>query len=45
MESSDYIYGLRAIIEAIREGRAIDKLFIKKDLHNLKLGTKNKPEP
>ena len=32
MESSDYIYGLRAIIEAIREGRAIDKLFIKKDL-------------
>ncbi len=32
MESSDYIYGLRAIIEAIREGRSIDKLFIKKDL-------------
>ncbi len=32
MESSDYIYGLRAIIEAIREGRPIDKLFIKKDL-------------
>lgn len=32
MEREDYIYGLRAIIEAIREGRPIDKLFIKKDL-------------
>lgn len=32
MEPGDYIYGLRAIIEAIREGRPIDKLFIKKDL-------------
>ncbi len=32
MESTDYIYGLRAIIEAIKEGKAIDKLFIKKDL-------------
>ena len=32
MESTDYIYGLRAIIEAIREGRQIDKLFVKKDL-------------
>lgn len=32
MENTDYIYGLRAIIEAIREGRSIDKLFIKKDL-------------
>ncbi len=32
MEPTDYIYGLRAIIEAIREGRSIDKLFIKKDL-------------
>ena len=32
MEPTDYIYGLRAIIEAIREGRPIDKLFIKKDL-------------
>ncbi len=32
MESTDYIYGLRAIIEAIREGKSIDKLFIKKDL-------------
>ncbi len=33
MESTDYIYGIRAIIEAIKEGRQIDKLFIKKDLH------------
>ncbi len=32
MEPTDSIYGLRAIIEAIREGRSIDKLFIKKDL-------------
>ncbi len=32
MESNDYIYGLRAIIEAIREGRQIDKLLLKKDL-------------
>ena len=32
MEANDYIYGLRAIIEAIRSGRAIDKLFIRKDL-------------
>lgn len=32
MEATDYIYGLRAIIEAIREGKSIDKLFIKKDL-------------
>jgi len=32
MEANDYIYGLRAVIEAIREGRQIDKLFIKKDL-------------
>lgn len=32
MEPGDYIYGLRAIIEAINEGRPIDKLFIKKDL-------------
>lgn len=32
MESTDYIFGLRAVIEAIREGRHIDKLFIKRDL-------------
>ena len=32
MEQTDYIFGLRAVIEAIREGKAIDKLFIRKDL-------------
>lgn len=32
MEPTDYIFGLRAVIEAIREGKQIDKLFIKKDL-------------
>ncbi len=32
MQDTDYIFGLRAIIEAIREGRQIDKLFVKKDL-------------
>lgn len=32
MDSSDYIYGLRAIIEAIDAGKEIDKIFIKKDL-------------
>lgn len=32
MESENYIYGLRAIIEAINEGRAIDRLFVKKGL-------------
>lgn len=33
MQDTDYIFGIRAVIEAIREGRPIDKLFIKKDLH------------
>ncbi|MGM9873123.1 MAG: 23S rRNA (guanosine(2251)-2'-O)-methyltransferase RlmB [Muribaculaceae bacterium] len=28
----DYIYGLRAIIEAIKEDRPIDKLFVKRDI-------------
>lgn len=32
MDPSDYIYGLRAIIEAIDVGKEIDKIFIKKDL-------------
>lgn len=34
MEPSDYIFGLRAIIEAIQAGREIDKIFIKKDLRS-----------
>lgn len=32
MEPTDYIYGLRAIIEAIEAGKEIDKIFFKKDL-------------
>jgi len=32
MEKSDYIFGIRAIIEAIRSGKTIDKLLIKKGL-------------
>lgn len=32
MEKSDYIFGLRAIIEAIEAGKNIDKILIKKDL-------------
>lgn len=32
MNNEDYIYGLRAIIEAIEAGKEIDKIFIKKDL-------------
>lgn len=33
MHSSDYIFGLRAIIEAAEAGKELDKVFIKKDLH------------
>lgn len=32
MEKTDYIFGLRAIIEAIESGRNIDKVLIRKDL-------------
>lgn len=32
MEKNEYIYGLRAVIEAIEAGKTIDKLLIKKDL-------------
>lgn len=34
MERSDYIFGLRAVIEAIEAGRDIDKIFISKELHS-----------
>ncbi|MCM1457091.1 MAG: 23S rRNA (guanosine(2251)-2'-O)-methyltransferase RlmB [Lachnoclostridium sp.] len=34
MEPSDYIYGTRAVIEAIEAGKEIDKILIKKDLQN-----------
>lgn len=33
MEASDYIYGLRAVIEAIEAGKEIDKIYVSKDLH------------
>ncbi|MBR5745304.1 MAG: 23S rRNA (guanosine(2251)-2'-O)-methyltransferase RlmB [Muribaculaceae bacterium] len=32
MERNDYIFGIRAVIEAIESGRDIDKVFIRKDL-------------
>lgn len=32
MEKSEYIFGIRAVIEAIEAGRDIDKILIKKDL-------------
>jgi len=32
MEKSDYIFGLRAVIEAIESGKSIDKVLIRKDL-------------
>lgn len=33
MDSSDYIFGLRAVMEAIEAGKDIDKILIKKDLN------------
>lgn len=33
MEKSDYIFGLRAIIEAIESGKDIDKILLKKDIN------------
>lgn len=32
MEKSDYIYGIRAVMEAIEAGKEIDKIFLAKDL-------------
>jgi len=32
MEKSDYIYGIRAVMEAMEAGKDIDKIFIAKDL-------------
>lgn len=34
MESSDFIFGIHPVIEAIEAGRAIDKIFVKKDLNS-----------
>ena len=33
MEKNDFIFGIRAVIEAVEAGRQIDKLPVKKDLH------------
>ncbi|MBO5296364.1 MAG: 23S rRNA (guanosine(2251)-2'-O)-methyltransferase RlmB [Candidatus Homeothermus sp.] len=33
MDSSDYIFGIRAVMEAIEAGKDIDKVLIKKDLN------------
>ncbi len=33
MDSSDYIFGIRAVMEAIEAGKDIDKILIKKDLN------------
>ena len=33
-EEKNYIFGIRAVIEAIEVGKTIDKLFIQKGLHN-----------
>ena len=32
MDRNDYIFGIRAVIEAIEAGRDIDKIFVKKDI-------------
>lgn len=34
MDKSDYIFGTRAVIEAVKNNRTIDKVFIKKGLNN-----------
>lgn len=33
MKNNDFIFGIRAVIEAIRSGKTIDKLMVKKGLH------------
>ena len=32
MEKSDYIFGIRAVIEAIESGKSIDKVLVRRDL-------------
>lgn len=34
MEKNDYIFGIRAVIEAIEAGKEIDKILVKKDLQS-----------
>lgn len=38
MEKSDYIFGIRAVAEAIEAGKDIDKILIKKDIHGELIG-------
>lgn len=38
MEKSDYIYGIRAVAEAIEAGKDIDKILVKKDLQGELVG-------
>ncbi len=33
LEKSDYIYGIRAVIEAVEAGKEIDKVLVSRDLH------------
>ena len=32
MQKSDYIFGIRAVIEALESGKSIDKVLVRKDL-------------
>lgn len=34
LDKTDYIYGIRAIIEAVEAGREIDKVLVNRDLHS-----------
>lgn len=38
MEKNDYIFGIRAVMEAIEAGKEIDKILIKKDMHGDLIG-------
>lgn len=33
LEKTDYIYGIRAVIEAVESGKDIDKVFVNRDMH------------
>jgi 23S rRNA (guanosine2251-2'-O)-methyltransferase len=38
MEKTDYIFGIRAVMEAIEAGKDVDKILVKKDLHGDLIG-------
>ena len=38
MQKNDYIFGIRAVMEAIQAGKDIDKILIKKDIHGELIG-------